>query len=788
MEQKLGVPINFRGPCSKSVLVIFAVVISVSLIFCTLWAWLPVATPRGAYSRVLLDRNLRLLGAEVSKDDEQWRFAPVSRIPPKYLEALLVFEDKRFFTHWGIDVLSVMRAIKTNLSAGRVVSGASTLSMQVARMAHRQAPRTLTQKLWEALLALKLESSLSKQDILVKYVSHAPFGGNVVGLSAAAWRYYNRPPKELTWAEAATLAVLPNSPSLIHPGRGRQKLLSKRNRLLKKLYTLGKLTRDDLRISILEPLPKRPSPIPRLSPHFLHSFVPKEKTYISSIDVHLQKQLSKKITYARTDLKNLGVHNVSAIIIHVPSAEVRAYIGNGARPDAEEHSPYVDVNLAPRSTGSLLKPFLYGLALQSGDLLPSELLSDIPIRIGGFRPLNFDRDFSGAVPADLALARSLNVPATLLLKRYGPTRFISEIKTMGLNHINRAPSHYGLSFILGGAEATPLELAALYTKLAYTALDSKTLWPGLSLGSSARLSTAPLLMSDGAAYLTLNALYNVQRPGAHTSWKRLGSSQYIAWKTGTSFGFRDAWAIGATPEYVVSVWTGNADGEGRPNLTGMTAAAPILFSIFDALPTGAPFQAPKSSLELVEVCAHSGLRATIQCTHRKQQLSLKDVSSSSTCPYCQQITTTKDGQFRVQASCTSLEDLHHKKVFVLPPRQEFFYRKHHPTYQGMPQYKKGCESDFTTEQNLAILFPKEKSEVYIPIDFSGEPSKIVAKATHRDPKARLFWYLDKSYLGETQNFHELELSPKPGVHLLTVLDTTGEVRTRNFQVLETPKL
>ncbi|MBX2812115.1 MAG: penicillin-binding protein 1C [Myxococcales bacterium] len=737
---------------------------------------LPIRLPQGTYSRVLLDRDNKLLGAEVAHDDEQWRFPPIHHIAPKYKKSLLTFEDRWFYQHPGVNLSSILRAFWSNLRAGKVVSGASTITMQVVRMARKNPPRTLVEKMWEILLAFRLEWAFSKDELLIAYASHAPFGGNTVGLQAAAWRYFKRSASELSWAEAATLAVLPNSPSLIHPGRRRNKLKNKRDRLLRKLGQLGHLSPVALKMALIEPLPQPPGPLPQLSPHFLHSFVAPQTILRSTLSHALQTQALQRIHTYKSQLSDLGVENAAALIIHVPTAEVVAYIGNIGELNLQQNGSHIDMNRSHRSTGSLLKPFLYGRMLDSGELLPSQLVPDVPVRMGGFRPENFDRDYRGAVAADKALAWSLNIPAVIQLKRYGLGRLMNELRTAGLTHLRKDPTHYGLSFILGGAEATPLELATLYTQLAFIASGLDRPWPGLLFGTE-RLPAYPLPIRAGAAYLTVKALY-----GARNSRPNEAHQNRIAWKTGTSFGFRDAWAIGVTPAYVVTVWTGNADGEGRPNLTGTRAATPILFSLFALLPPSHRFEPPLNDLDIIEVCGDSGFRAGPRCHHRRQQLVTRG-SISQLCPHCQIIPSTRDRQFRVHTQCARLDEIYSNNFFVLPARQEHFFVQKNPQYVGLPRWRAACKPTHSEQKNLAVLFPQEHTQVYVPVDLNGQPSRVVCKATHRDPQARLFWYLDQIFLGETKHFHEYELAPTPGPHTLTVVDTLGETEQRQFTII-----
>ncbi|MEO0601972.1 MAG: transglycosylase domain-containing protein, partial [Myxococcota bacterium] len=416
-------------------------------------AFLGIPVPRFAepWSPVVTDADGRVLSASVATD-EQWRFPPTPNVPERYAAALVAFEDQRFFVHPGVDPLAVGRALRTNVEQGRVVSGASTLTMQVVRLSRGNPPRTVGEKLLEMGLALRLDAARTKQDILALHAAHAPFGGNTVGLSAAAERYFRRPPHDLSWAEAATLAVLPHSPGLIHPGRGREALRKKRDRLLDRLAERGVISADDARLARLEPLPREPDPVPRMAPHTLdrlrQAAGDAPPRFTTTLRHDLQRQiLSIAERHGRRLVAN-GIHNLAVLVADTRSGEVLAYVGNvDVAPG--DHGQHVDVVRAPRSTGSVLKPLLYVEMVQAGELLPREVVPDVPLRIGGFSPENFDRSYLGAIPADIALARSRNVPAVWMLQRHGVLRFHRELLGFGLTTLDRPASDYGLSLVLG---------------------------------------------------------------------------------------------------------------------------------------------------------------------------------------------------------------------------------------------------------------------------------------------------------------------------------------------------
>jgi penicillin-binding protein 1C len=749
------------------------------------------------YASVLLDRDDKLLGAHIA-DDGQWRFPPCDSVPEKFVQSLITFEDKRFFYHPGIDPLAIARAVRLNLGAGEVVSGASTLSMQLIRLARKGRQRTYFEKIIEMWMALRLEAGYSKEEILALYASHAPFGGNVVGLDAAAWKYFGRPAAQLSWAESATLAVLPNAPSLIHPGKNRQALRNKRNRLLQQLQVAGLLDSASCTLAQLEKLPERPLPLPRHAPHLLErarqEVLRDEGGMVrSSLRLALQQQAAQVLKLHHERLSQNGIFNGAALILEVESGQALAYLGN--TPTSAAHAAAVDVVPAPRSTGSILKPMLYASMLDEGTLLPNSLVPDVPARYGGYHPKNYDREYDGAVPAWQALARSLNVPSVHMLNQYGLGRFHHRLQEFGLSSLAYPPEHYGLTLILGGAEASLWELAGMYASFArvlthYPAYagqyDPQDFRPPSYL-SGAPPSPRPgpeAVLGAGAIYATFQAMREVNRPEADQAWQSFGSSRAIAWKTGTSYGFRDAWAIGCTPSHVVAVWVGNADGEGRPGLVGLQAAAPLMFDLFDALERqGGWFERPEGALQAVTVCRQSGYLPNPHCPDI-DTLSVPPAGTEApVCPFHQLVHLDSSGQWRVQSECYSPQSMLHRPTLVLPPVQEQYYRRRNPTYQGLPPLHPACLQANSDEKTMEWVYPRFKTQIYLPIDLDGKVSKTVFEVTHRRADALIYWHMDELFLGQTRGFHQMSLRPSPGYHHLYLVDDRGKKLDRKFEVL-----
>lgn len=777
------------------------------LIIALLALWYAFCLPRPLFRDpvcyVLEDWEGELLGARIAADG-QWRFPQIDSVPEKFREAIVAFEDKRFFSHPGVDVLSIGRAVLQNIRAGKVVSGGSTISMQVIRLARKGKPRNLYEKGVEAVWATRLELRHSKEEILRLYASYAPFGGNVVGLEAAAWRYFGKGPGQLSWGEAAMLAVLPNSPGLIHPGRNRQALHEKRNRLLLRLRERGVIDELTCELAAEEPLPASPRALPRLAPHLLDRAVletgPGGARIRSTLQADLQRRAEQVLERHLQTLKDNRIHNVAAVIARVETGEVLAYIGNILGTGAE-HGEQVDVLTAPRSTGSILKPYLYAHALQEGTILPQSLLPDIPARMSDYNPVNYAETYDGVVPAGLALQRSLNVPFVLLLQRYGLQRFHYQLEQGGITTLRFPAHHYGLPLILGGAEASLWDITGLYASMArtlghfyqqegaYAQRDFRPLrYTPVSTRLERDLQDQPPVLSAAAIWQAFEQMRRLQRPNSEGDWESFQSGFPVAWKTGTSFGFRDAWAVGVTPEYALGVWAGNADGEGRPGLVGVRAAAPALFELFDLLEGGnAWFEAPHDEFLEVPVCRRSGYRALPLCPVDSQLITAGGLRAPA-CPYHQRVHLDSSRQWRVNSSCAAPGEMEHVSWFVLSPVEEHFYRQQDPTYRPLPPLRTGCSAaEEAGSWAMELIYPRRNTEIYVPVDYDGRPSRTVFRAAHRQAGATIHWHLDREFLGATTDFHELELDPGAGEHLLTLVDEQGRVLEHRFRVLAREK-
>jgi penicillin-binding protein 1C len=762
------------------------------LLFIWYWNCLPEKLFNDPTSTVIRDKDGNILGARIATDG-QWRFPHNDKVPYKFRKAIVQFEDRDFYDHMGFSMKAFGRAMKQNINSGSVVSGGSTITMQVARLSRKGKNRSIYEKFTEVFWATRIELKYTKKEILSMYASNAPMGGNVVGLDAAAWRYFGRTPNELSWAEAATLAVLPNAPGLMHPGRNRKALIAKRNRLLKRLFKVGEIDKITYDLATIEPLPDEPPDLPQIAPHLIDRIMSSNnegKLVETTIDKALQEHVVKVLDLHHERLKQNEIYNAAALVLEVNTGNVLSYVGN-TKNEEEEHGSMVDIIRAPRSTGSILKPYLYALMLDDGKLTPNMLIPDVPTHLTGYNPKNYSEKYDGAVPAHRALSRSLNIPSVRMLRTYGIQKFHHQLKKLGMTSLTFPPSHYGLSLILGGAEAKLWDLASIYASMGRTlnnypdydgTINQRPTYIQRDQKKTAKGESNVPVLNPASVWFTFEAMLQVSRPNEEVNWHVFDSSKKIAWKTGTSMGFKDAWAIGVTPGYVVAVWVGNGDGEGRKGLIGIEAAAPILFDIFDRLPSTGWFDPPYDEMAEIPICRLSGYRASELCEQVDTSLVPQTSLETIACPYEQVVHLDVTGKWQVDNSCEAVTEIKTESRFVLPPVMEWYYKSKHPNYKTLPPIRPDCRGT-SDEWAMAIIYPKKPSRIYVPIELDGTLGKTVFEIMHRNKSTEVFWHLDEAFIGSTKDIHQMELNPDVGEHTLTLVDENGESLSQKFEIV-----
>jgi penicillin-binding protein 1C len=752
--------------------------ITIILLFLT-WLFWPMDSPFPEnYSTLIYDCNGQLLRAFLA-DDEQLRFPPdTTSLPEKYLNALVTCEDRRFFSHPGIDPLALLNSFYTNIKMGKRIRGGSTIPMQIIRLANPKK-RTYLNKLLECFSALKLSLHFSKQQLLKLYAAHVPMGGNIVGIHAASYAYFGKPAKELSWAEAGLLTVLPNSPSMINLSRGRQILMGKRNRLLLKLYQKDIIDQLSYQLACMEPLPDHYTHLPFHAPHFtrfIEKDSPKNSILTTTLDLNIQQQLLDAVSIHHPNLSNSDIANLAVMAVETQTGKIRAYIGSQSYYDTL-HAGEVDGIQSYRSTGSLLKPFLAAKALDRGPFTMSSLIQDVPTFYGTFTPQNASKEFKGLVSMEEMLIHSLNVPAVRLLNTYGVQDFYDFLIQANFKGLFRSPAEYGLTLILGGAEARLWELVELYL-----ALGKLGQYMPLQYLEKAKTGRENRLFSEGAAWLVLNTLNKVNRPGIEYYWHQFNNQVPVAWKTGTSYGQKDGWAIGVNKQWIIGVWVGNFSGEGNALLTGAKSAAPLLFTIFNALTDynqSGWFEEPEYDLAEIEVCRVSGYPANSYCPEKIKVKRPVVSHKAGVCPYHRRYLVDRKSGKSVCSLCWQGIDTTWVTKFIVPASVCDILQKSGKHADAIPLHYANCPA-FQDQNRLELIYPVPGIKIFIPRDFDGNYEKIVFSAKHQHPSINLFWYLDGSFLGETTMYHQLAVDLKSGAHKLVVQDEEGFQRSVSF--------
>ena len=730
------------------ILGLFALFCSVIFIFANFSAKDLQAGFEKRYSKVLFDRNEQILSAFIN-DTQQWHLE-ASVVPQKLQIAAVEYEDKRFYSHFGVDFRALVRAFLGNLR-GDKRSGASTISMQVIKL-YEQNERTYLNKFSEIIKALRLEFALNKDEILRLYLNNAPYGGNLVGFSSAILFYFDKNPKDLSWSEATLLAVLPNAPGLMNLEKNKVKLKEKRNALLKRLCEKGYFDKDILTLSLAEPLPSFKSRR-NLAPHLaLRLLNDTQKQAITSIDKNLQAKFEQKVKEFSTTLARQGIRNVSVLLADTKTRKVLAYVGSQDFYD-ETNLGQVNGVVAKRSVGSTLKPMLFALAIDEGIICTDSLLLDVPTFFSNFKPQNANKKYYGLIRAREALQKSLNVPFVSLLQTYGYERFFYEIKDF-VGFDDEDYSKYGLSFILGTKEMSLEELTKLYLALAnYGELAE------ISYLRDENLSMKAQMFSKGSAYLTLEMMRELKRVGVEEFNQK---DKIVSWKTGTSYGRKDAWALGATPSYTLGVWVGNFTGEANANLYGVSVAGELFFELLNLLDgTNEEFAASDDLVQL-KIDSATGYRYDLPVNFSFTSYP-KNAKALRVSPYLKKVFEFKGVE--VDSRDTNFKNSTEKIKLDLPLHALAFLKE-----SGVNLGK---------SKSVKIIYPTKNLHIVATRDLHAKNALIIQVANLKDET--LFWYLNKALIYEGKDASK-ELDLKAGKYELFIISQSGQSDEIGFWV------
>ncbi len=718
------------------------------------------------YSKVIYDREGRTVHTYLTEDDK-WRIkAGLDEITPELRKAIILKEDKYFYYHPGINPFSLVRAVYKNIISNRRVSGASTISMQLARLLH-PAARTYTNKVIEMFRALQLEWYYSKDEILQMYLNLVPYGGNIEGVKSASLLYFEQEPEALSLSQILALSVIPNKPTSLRPGKNNQKLVAFRNKWLNYFLEKGYYSELEIQTALAEPLIMQRHAAPDDLPHLSRRLANKidDVEVFTTVNMEIQKdvELLCKNYIGRIRHRNIG--NCAVLVLDNKTREAVAYVGSSDFYDLLSQGQ-VDGVQAVRSPGSTLKPFLYALVMDKGMVTPASILPDVPVDIGGWTPENYDEKFKGRVSVEEALSLSLNVPAVRLLDDLGLATFTKFLIASSCETIEQQQEDLGLSLILGGCGNTLEELTNMYAMLA----DGGNYKP-IRYTVNQKEVTAQKLLSSGSVWMVGNILTMLQRPDLRMNFEKSKNLPKISWKTGTSYGRRDAWSIGFNTSYSVGVWVGNFAGNGVPDLNGAGYATPLLFEVFHLLDyyrKASQFDIP-DDIDIRLVCQDSGLPPSDSCTNQISDYYIPGVSSNTKCDHLKEVYVNANEDISYCKSCLPAQGYKIKSYPNLAPEIIAYYEYEHIPYHSIPNHNPKCTRLFE-EQGPEINSLTDGATYYLLRD---ESNRLKLSCLAQNDVSHLYWYIDDVFYKKVATGEELFFSPRSGRIKISCVDDKG---------------
>jgi penicillin-binding protein 1C len=741
------------------------VFILVILLFLTADSILSIR-PEVAYSKVILDRDGQFLHTFLSEDDK-WRLATeLDEITPELIQAIRIKEDRYFFYHFGINPISIVRAGFNNFKKGYRTSGASTITMQVVRLLHPK-PRTYRSKIKEIFSAFQLEWHYSKKEILQLYINLLPYGGNIEGIKSASLLYLNKFPQQLSLDEIALLSVIPNHPEQLKIGKNETALKAKRNQLL--LYLKKKNAFDEYIIddALQSEITAYRRTLPKYAPHFSYKVKQQssQNNIVTTLNKEFQYQIEEMVTSYSRQLHYNRIHNIAVIVVDNDSRGVVAYLGSQDFNDTK-YAGQVDGTTALRSPGSTLKPLIYALAFDKGMATNQTIITDLPISYHGYQPENYDETYQGKVSIEYALANSLNVPAVKILDEIGVPALTDALSNVGFKWIKRNKDNLGLSLALGGCGVSLQELAGLYAAFA-----NNGKWQPLNFLEQNKMVGETQLTSSGASFMLHEILTQITRPDLPNEFQNSKKLPKVAWKTGTSYGRRDAWSIGYNKKYTVAVWVGNFDGKGVPELSGAEIATPLMIRIFNAIDYDKDnwdYSMPET-LKLRYVCKETGKVPNDFCNNQIIDYYIPEVSSLQKCNHLKKVWVDEAEQYSYCSYCLPSTAVIEKYYPNLPGDLIAFYEAENKPYQKIPTHFPECNFQFS-EFPPKITHPIEGSTYFID---TSKQEKILLKANlHNDAKA-VFWYVNNVLIANGESEEKIFTTPPKGLVEITCVDDHG---------------
>ena len=729
------------------------------------------------YSKTIYAKDGTLLTAFLT-EDHKWRLRTrIEDVSPDLIKAIIVKEDKNFFTHSGFDLPAIIKALFNNIIYNEKVSGASTITMQVVRILEPKK-RTYINKFLEIIRAVQYEIHYSKKEILSIYLSHLPLGGNIEGIKSASYIYFNHHPKTLSLSQAIMLSVIPGNPNQLRLDRINDSIKKKRDYWIKKFISKNVFPKQDLLDAYKEPIKPYRFSIPMIAPHFCYYLKNQTDTnedqVQSTLDLSVQQNAEDILANYVNRIRSKKISNGTVLVIDNRNSSVVGYCGSANFKD-RKHQGQVNGILAQRSPGSTLKPALYAEAFELGFLTPGTKLLDVPIEVGGYEPENFDLKYNGFVTSEFALINSLNIPAVILLNQLGIKSFIELLESGGFKQIKNQKNKLGLSMILGGCSVTAEELGRFYSAFGREGNYKQLAYTKSELNDDG----GQRLFSKETSYLIAEILSGNKRNDmvVDMDYSKLPK---FAWKTGTSYGKRDAWAIGFNPNYTIVVWVGNFDGEGSPFLTGAESALPLLAELFNVIDYNSKmkwFEKP-ANIYSREICSVSGLLPTDLCKEHTTELAIQNRSHNIKCDIHQEVLVSNDESIQFCNECLPVSN-YIKKIFVVyQPELSTYFKNNHIELDTIPKHNPECTS-LKNGEGPKIISPSESFEYLIDKD---DPQEIVLLSASDSKIKNHYWYVNDELISKCQPGEKVFYKLSMGKFKVVCLDDLGRSESVTIKV------
>lgn len=738
--------------------------------------WIFPLPDKVEYSTIITDNKGEIVNAYLTSD-QKWRMkTELDEISPLLQKTIVNKEDRHFYNHPGVNFFAVVRAFFSNVFHMRRMSGASTITMQVAKMLE-PGKRNIWSKFREMFRAFQLELKYSKKEILQLYLNLVPYGSNIEGVKAASWLYFNKNPDHLSLAEITALSIIPNKPGVMVPGRNNDFIIKERNRWLERFAERKVFTQKEIEDALAEPLNAKRNAVPHYIPHLSYKL---KKLYSSSsspviktnINLNTQLKTEKLVEdYVRTQrLKN--IRNAAVVIIDNKTHKVITYVGSSGFMDSTDGGQVNGAN-AVRQPGSTLKPLLYALCFDEGLLTPKTVMTDVAVNYDGYAPENYDDKFNGYVTVEYALEHSLNIPAVKGLRLLGHEKMIQKLSSCNFRQIQKDRRKLGLSLILGGCGTTLEELTGLFASFAN---DGVYITPSYTQNDTVQSRTR--LISPAADYMITEILSKVNRPDFPLNWTATERMPKIGWKTGTSYGRKDAWSIGFNKNYTVGVWAGNFSGQGAADLSGANTATPLLFKIFNTIDYDSDeswFKQP-DDCDIRQVCGETGLVPSDHCTNIVTDYFIPLISSTKPCDNRQEIMISPNEKISYCKSCAPASGYKKKWYKVVEPEMQAWFDENRIAYEKIPPHNPDCEVIFKGAAPV-ITSPVNGTE-YLINKKDPEPLQLISKTAN--DVSKVYWYINNKFYKSCNAGEKQFFIPQEGPVKISCTDDKG--RNRDIRI------